>query len=115
MGALLQIDDPLSDKAFLSTYRANGNIVTLVNEQTGAIAAIYEYSPYGEPRRAQANDPVVADQPSRFSTKCMDDENGLVYYGHRYYSNWLGRFINRDPVEETGGLNLYAICGNDLI
>jgi hypothetical protein len=25
----------------------------------------------------------------------------------------LGRFITRDPIEEAGGLNLYAFCGND--
>jgi RHS repeat-associated protein len=33
--------------------------------------------------------------------------------GHRYYSPNLGRFINRDPIEEQGGLNLYAFCGNN--
>jgi hypothetical protein len=38
---------------------------------------------------------------------------GLVYYGHRYYSPTLGRFINKDPIEEQGGLNLYGFCGNN--
>jgi RHS repeat-associated protein len=33
--------------------------------------------------------------------------------GHRYYSPALGRFVNRDPIEEQGGLNLYAYCGNN--
>jgi hypothetical protein len=37
------------------------------------------------------------------------------YYGHRFYSPGLGRFINRDPIEEAGGLNLYGFCGNDGI
>jgi hypothetical protein len=37
----------------------------------------------------------------------------LVYFGHRYYSPSLGRFINRDPIKEAGGLNLYGFCGND--
>ena len=40
-------------------------------------------------------------------------ETGLVYYGQRYYSPALGRFINQDPIQEAGGLNLYAFCGND--
>jgi hypothetical protein len=35
------------------------------------------------------------------------------YYGNRYYSPSLGRFINKDPIEEAGGLNLYGFCGND--
>jgi RHS repeat-associated protein len=25
----------------------------------------------------------------------------------------LGRFINKDPIEEEGGFNLYAYCGNN--
>ena len=35
--------------------------------------------------------------------------------GRRYYSPALGRFINRDPSEESGGLSLYAFCVNDPI
>jgi len=41
--------------------------------------------------------------------------SGVRYYGHRYYSPSLGRFINRDPIEEQGGINLYAFVGNDPI
>ena len=33
--------------------------------------------------------------------------------GRRYYSPTLGRFINRDPIEEQGGLSLYAFCLNN--
>ena len=36
----------------------------------------------------------------------------LYYYGYRYYSPSLGRWISRDPIEEEGGVNLYAMCGN---
>jgi len=35
--------------------------------------------------------------------------------GHRYYSPSLGRFINRDPIEEQGGINLYSFIGNDPV
>lgn len=51
----------------------------------------------------------------RFSTKFYDGETGLVYYGHRYYSPGMGRFINRDPSGESGGLNLYGFVSNDSI
>ena len=27
----------------------------------------------------------------------------------------LRRWLNRDPIEEEGGLNLYAFCGNDAV
>jgi RHS repeat-associated protein len=113
VGALLQIADHPTGKTFLPTYDGNGNVVALVNATSGAVAAAYEYSPFGEPLRAQTVDPVVADNPFRFSTKYTDGETGLVYYGHRYYDPRNGRFINRDPIEETGGLNLYGFCGND--
>lgn len=42
-------------------------------------------------------------------------QTGLVYYGHRYYSPNLGRFINRDPIEEQGGINLYSFVGNNAV
>jgi RHS repeat-associated protein len=35
------------------------------------------------------------------------------YYGYRYYHPQTGRWINRDPIEEEGGLNLYGFVGND--
>ncbi|MCF7689359.1 MAG: RHS repeat-associated core domain-containing protein, partial [Cephaloticoccus sp.] len=35
--------------------------------------------------------------------------------GQRYYSPSLGRFINRDPIEEQGGINLYAFVGNNPV
>jgi RHS repeat-associated protein len=115
VGALVQIADHASGKTYFPTYDGNGNVAALLNADTGALAAAYEYSPYGEPLRAQAFDPTVADQPFRFSTKFTDVETGLVYYGHRYYSPSLGRFINRDPIEEQGGINLYGFCGNNAV
>ena len=36
-------------------------------------------------------------------------------FGYRFYSAGLGRWINRDPIAETGGVNLYAMVGNNPI
>ncbi|MFG6319687.1 MAG: sugar-binding protein, partial [Clostridia bacterium] len=36
----------------------------------------------------------------------------LVYYNYRYYTPRDGRWINRDPIAEQGGWNLYAFLGN---
>jgi len=113
VGALLQITDHGSGKTFLPTYDGNGNVVALLNGSTGAVGATYEYSPFGETVRAQVADSVLAEQPFRFSTKFTDLETGLVYYGLRYYEPKNGRFINRDPMGEGGGLNLYGFCGNN--
>ncbi len=45
----------------------------------------------------------------------LDSESGLYYYGYRWYSPELGRWINRDPLEEQGGVNLYGFVGNNGI
>jgi hypothetical protein len=37
------------------------------------------------------------------------------YYGYRYYDPVTGRWPSRDPIGERGGINLYAMIGNDLI
>ena len=41
-----------------------------------------------------------------------DEEPALVYYNYRYYNPRDGRWINRDPIAEKGGWNLYAFLGN---
>jgi len=51
--------------------------------------------------------------PFRWSSKYLDEETTFVYYGRRYYSPSLGRWLNRDPLEEEGGLNLVAFVGNN--
>jgi RHS repeat-associated protein len=56
---------------------------------------------------------TVTTQRIVLSTKHHDDETGLVYYGYRYYAPELGRWLNRDPVEEEGGLNLYGFVDNN--
>ena len=47
-----------------------------------------------------------------FSTKYRDSETGLNYYGYRYYSANLGRWLGRDPIGTNGGLNIYSFCNN---
>jgi len=49
------------------------------------------------------------------STKYFDDETGLVYFGFRYYSPELGRFVSRDPIGARGGANLYGFLGNSPV
>lgn len=117
-GALLQIThynssgNPMAN--YLPAYDGNGNLVALYDAAgNGTAAAIYEYSPFGELLRCEG--PYAKENPFRFSTKYTDDETGLIYYGHRHYSPALGRFINRDPIREAGGLNLYALAGNDPV
>ncbi len=84
--------------------------VTEVFDEEGSIAAAYDYSPYGQV--ASTGDIV---QPVQWSSEMNDAELSLVYYNYRYYNPADGRWINRDPIAEEGGWNLYGFVKNDAI
>ncbi len=115
VGALLQFANTTTDTAFMPSYDGNGNVASLINLGTGALAAAYEYSPYGEMLRDEIHDNAVAPFAFRFSTKWRDAETSWLNYGRRYYDPRNGRFIGRDPIAEKGGINLYAFCGNSPV
>ena len=77
-------------------YDGNGNVVDLIGEDD-AVAAHYEYGPFGNRRSASG---PLADQPYRFSSKEAIDPAGLYYYGYRHYSPSIGRWLNPDPLGE---------------
>jgi len=123
-----------SDPDFLGPmfpiYDGNGNIVKMVRfESLGGDpieifeareSASYEYGPFGENRSTTGELGVPAEggthqgqrNPFRFSTKFTDAETGLLYYGYRYYSPSMGRWVNRDPIGETADLALYRFVRN---
>src|ERR671924_1092822 len=110
IGGLLIVFDNLGGSYHFPGYDGIGNVTCLVKGD-GAVSATYEYGPFGEPIRVHGT--FAKGNPFRFSTKFIDDESGLIYYGHRFYSSFLGRWINRDPIEQGGGLNLYAFVLNN--
>ena len=89
---------------------ANGNITEVVGDD-GSLKAHYRYSPFGGVVESSGDE--AEDNPFRFSSKYWDDDVGLGYWGYRWYSPELGRWLNRDPIGEEGGLNLYLFVGND--
>ena len=98
--------------AYIPLYDASGNIVQYV-DATGAVVASYVYDAFG--RTLASSGPQADLFRFRFSTKYHDPESGLVYFGYRFYSPVLARWLTRDPLEEQGGLNLYGFCGNDAL
>jgi len=77
------------------------------------VAVHYEYSPFGRPVASTGSQSDAFMH--RFSTKYLDDETNLYYYGLRYYSSELGRWISRDPIGETGGLALFSFTWNSPV
>ena len=84
--------------------------VSEVFDREGAVAAIYDYSPYGAVTGTGS-----LGQPVQWSGEMHDEEPALAYYNYRFYNPADGRWINRDPIAEQGGWNFYAFVGNSTI
>lgn len=112
VGGLLMVNAG-SGGVHFPAYDLNGNVMGLVNATNGNISAKYEYGPFGEVFCSVGD--MAKVNPFGFSTKYTDNETDLLYYGYRYYSPALGRWLSRDPIEERGGLNLYAFVNNDPV
>jgi RHS repeat-associated protein len=97
-------------------YDANGNVGQLIDLFDGSVDAKYEYDPYGgnllDPDDPNETGPYAAENPFRFSTKYFDAETALGYWGYRYYSPRLGRWLRPDPIGISGGPNARAFSGN---
>ena len=105
IGALLAMHDHDQGQTHLFSYDANGNVSALINRSSAEVSAAYEYDPFGNLVRKTGS--YADSNPFRFSTKYYDSESRLSYFGFRYYSPDLGRFINQDLIEEQGAWVLY--------
>jgi RHS repeat-associated protein len=89
---------------------AGGNITALV-DASQFISATYRYDSFGNLLSSSGG--MAASNRYRFSSKHWWGNPGLYYYGLRFYDPNLQRWINRDPIGELGGINLYGFVGND--
>jgi RHS repeat-associated protein len=114
----LQVTPPA---IYAPCYDLNGNILSYIEINRGeGLTHSFEYDAFGKELTSDTlvptgNSAAKENLPFRFSTKYHDDETGLAYYGYRYYRADLGRWLNRDPIEEKGGLNLYGMVANDAV
>ena len=93
-------------------YDANGNVTDLVGTN-GEFLAQYQFDPYGN---TISKTGALADvNPFRFSTKYLDAETGLYYYGYRFYMPETGRWASRDWMGIFGGPNVLSFNLNDPI
>ena len=112
-GVLIFRDHTRTDnESFFPAYDAQGNVTGLI-DTSGNLVAAYEYDPFGKLIRYAGT--RSTSMSLLYGTKYLDMETGLIYYGHRYYDPRQGRFINRDPIGEEGGINLYGMVGNNPV
>ena len=95
-------------------YHADGNgNVTAIISSNQAVVAEYQYDPFGNLQSMRGA--LAEGNLYRFSSKEYHPNSGLYYYGYRFYDPNLQRWLNRDPVGEAGGINLYGFVGNNPI
>ena len=84
-------------------YDFNGNVVNVSTSNQTQLAK-YNYSPFGEVLLKEG----AFNSRYQFSTKELDGSTGMNYYGYRYYSPSLGRWINRDPLGDESFFSSYT-------
>ena len=108
IGGLLLIRD--GNQSYYPLYDGKGNVVSILDANIQQVAR-YRYNTFGK----LVNQSGSFTQPFGFSTKRYDENLGLSYYGYRFYVPAMERWLNRDPLGEAGGINLYAMVGNDPV
>ena len=100
VGGLLAVK--IDGATYVPIYDVGGNI-TAYCSSSGSVVAERNYSPFGQMISARSdNDPLFRRLHFWFSTKYLDLETGLYYFGGRFYSPFLCRWLNRDPIGEQG-------------
>ncbi len=91
---------------------AGGNI-TALSDTSGTLTAAYRYDAFGNSLFATGS--LASANVYRFLSKEYHVASGLYYYGFRFYNPSNQRWLNRDPIGEEGGANLYMYCHNNTI
>lgn len=93
-------------KSYAPIHDHRGCVVTLVDVKQKTTSETYRYTAFGE----ELTEGKLS--PWRFASKRIEEETGLVFFGRRYYSPELGRWITPDPQGYDNGPNLYAYLSN---
>lgn len=96
----------LNDKTYVPLHDHNGNVAVLIDIKTQAAVETSRYTAFGEELTS------ATLSPWRFSSKRIEQENGLIFFGRRYYLPRLGRWVTQDPQGFDDGPNLYVYLSN---
>jgi len=87
-----------------------GSIRTVTNT-SGSTVAQYAYDNYGQATRISG----TFNSDLQYAGYYFHPASSLNLTVNRAYNPSLGRWINRDPIGESGGINLYGYVDNDPI
>jgi RHS repeat-associated protein len=95
------------------------NSVIALVDQNGSVVERYTYSAYGETTifDSTGNELTESAYGNRYlwQGREFDSTTGLYFFRARWYSPETGRWISKDPIGISGGLNQYVFCGNNPV
>ena len=101
---------------YFQDHLGSTNVVT---DSVGNSIELIEYKPFGEFARHEKYGGTENTAWYYFTGKPLDDETGLMFYGARYYSPLIGRFITPDTIVQSPmnpqTLNRYTYCNNNPV
>jgi RHS repeat-associated protein len=84
-------------------YHSDGlGSVISITDQNKNVMQNYEYDSFG-----MFKSPATFTNSYTYTGREWDKETGLYYYRARYYDPMEGRFISKDPIGFSGGVNFY--------
>ncbi len=91
----------------------------LVTSPTGVVKELSEYEPYGKFSKREKYGSPSEEAWYYFTNQYLDEATDLYYYGARYYSPLIGKFITPDDVVQNPTdpqtLNRYSYVSNNPI
>jgi RHS repeat-associated protein len=114
-------DGPTGTAGVFYYFSDHLKTASVITDSAGVIKAESDYYPWGGELKFVDND---SSNDYKFTGKKRDLETGLDYFGARYYSNGLGRWVSADwsaapvpvPYANFGdpqSLNLYGFVGGN--
>jgi RHS repeat-associated protein len=95
------------------------NTVLALANSSGSIVESYFYDAYGNVTILNGSGTVISASAYGnrflFQGREYDYTTQLYHFRARWYDPETGRWLSNDPIGISGGLNLYAFCGNDPV
>ncbi len=111
------IDEPVVRKAAGTSgtiyylHRNQQYSITAVTTSSGSVAERYAYTAYGQPTILDASGSVLSSSAINnrytYTGREWDQTLGLYHFRARWVIGLAGRFLSRDPIDYSGGENLY--------
>jgi RHS repeat-associated protein len=102
---------PNSGARWVTTADQLGSVRDVLEAATGALLASFDYTPYGQVKASSGS--VMPDY--MYAGLMLDGDTGLYYSDTRLYNYGIGRWVSRDTVAETGGINLFGYVGGSPV